>query len=147
MMLRIPCPKCGAELKLPDRSMLGRTGKCPKCAHRFTLTEPEEIELELASPAAEEPVQVAAARRVGKAPVPENGVESAGFPNIVESSASETGGVSTQGLHLRRKRSRRTEIIVGGVIALVAAGVLWAAVDIARNSPPPRKPGDREPPR
>ncbi|MCA9086188.1 MAG: hypothetical protein KDA81_19155 [Planctomycetaceae bacterium] len=46
----ISCPKCQAELKLPDRKLLGRKGKCPKCEHRFVLTEPEEVELQLAEP-------------------------------------------------------------------------------------------------
>lgn len=38
--LQIPCPKCGKSLKLPDRSLLGRKGKCPKCRHAFVMTEP-----------------------------------------------------------------------------------------------------------
>ena len=48
--IQIPCPKCGAELKLRDRSLLGRKGKCPKCSHAFVLKEPEEVQLELAEP-------------------------------------------------------------------------------------------------
>ncbi|WP_157605516.1 hypothetical protein [Schlesneria paludicola] len=40
MSIRIQCPQCGRELKLPDRSLLGRKGKCPKCSHAFILTEP-----------------------------------------------------------------------------------------------------------
>ncbi len=44
----IPCPKCGSGLKLKDRSNLGKLGRCPKCSHRFVLTEPDEVELELA---------------------------------------------------------------------------------------------------
>ncbi|MEZ6125874.1 MAG: hypothetical protein R3C49_22330 [Planctomycetaceae bacterium] len=48
--LTIPCPECGAGLKLPDRSLLGRRGKCPKCQHRFVLEEPDEVQLELAEP-------------------------------------------------------------------------------------------------
>lgn len=38
--LQISCPKCGKSLKLPDRSLLGRKGKCPKCRHAFVLAEP-----------------------------------------------------------------------------------------------------------
>ena len=38
--LQVSCPKCGKSLKLPDRSLLGRKGKCPKCRHAFVLTEP-----------------------------------------------------------------------------------------------------------
>lgn len=44
----IPCPKCGSGLKLKDRTNLGKTGRCPKCSHRFILAEPDEVELELA---------------------------------------------------------------------------------------------------
>lgn len=44
----IPCPKCGSGLRLKDPSHLGKLGRCPKCANRFVLTEPEEVELELA---------------------------------------------------------------------------------------------------
>lgn len=38
--LQIFCPKCGKSLKLPDRSLLGKKGKCPKCRHAFVLAEP-----------------------------------------------------------------------------------------------------------
>ncbi len=43
----ISCPKCSADLKLPDRKLLGRKGKCPRCEYRFVLTEPDEVELTL----------------------------------------------------------------------------------------------------
>jgi len=46
--IQIPCPKCGRELKLRDRNLLGRKGKCPKCNHAFILEEPAEVQLELA---------------------------------------------------------------------------------------------------
>lgn len=42
--LQISCPKCGKSLKLPDRSLLGRKGKCPKCRHAFVLMEPSAQE-------------------------------------------------------------------------------------------------------
>ena len=45
--LTIECPKCQAPLKLKDRSLLGKTGKCPRCAHKFVLQEETEIPLEL----------------------------------------------------------------------------------------------------
>jgi len=38
--VKIPCPQCQSVLKLKDRSMLGKTGKCPKCGHKFVLEEP-----------------------------------------------------------------------------------------------------------
>ena len=53
--LQIACPKCGKMLKLPDRSLLGRKGKCSKCGHSFILEEPDEVQLELAEPAASQP--------------------------------------------------------------------------------------------
>lgn len=52
MSVTINCPKCSAGLKLPDRSVLGRKGKCPQCRHRFILEEPDEVQLELAEPEA-----------------------------------------------------------------------------------------------
>ena len=39
MSILIHCPHCGRELKLPDRSLLGRKGKCGKCQHTFILQE------------------------------------------------------------------------------------------------------------
>lgn len=49
MSISIPCPKCGKSLRLPDKSLLGKVGRCPKCEHKFVLQEPEpdEVELEL----------------------------------------------------------------------------------------------------
>ncbi|WP_397568952.1 hypothetical protein [Schlesneria sp. T3-172] len=43
MSIQIPCPNCGKHLKIPDRSLLGRKGKCPKCAHTFVLAEPTVV--------------------------------------------------------------------------------------------------------
>ena len=40
MTIEIPCPLCGSRLKLPDRSLLGKKGKCGKCKHRFILEDP-----------------------------------------------------------------------------------------------------------
>lgn len=51
-VITIPCPACGAGLKLPDASLIGKKGRCPKCQHRFVLTmpDPEEVPLQLADP-------------------------------------------------------------------------------------------------
>ena len=38
--VEIPCPQCGKLLVLPDRTLLGKRGKCPRCAHRFSLVAP-----------------------------------------------------------------------------------------------------------
>lgn len=83
----IPCPACGRELKIRDRNLLGRKGKCPKCGHAFLMEEPAAVELELAEssfpaegtgarwvatpspqPAAPAPVPVAAPFAVAAAP-------------------------------------------------------------------------------
>lgn len=40
MTITVQCPACGRELKLADRSFLGRKGKCPKCGNLFVLQEP-----------------------------------------------------------------------------------------------------------
>ena len=39
----IPCPACGRELKIRDRNLLGRKGKCPKCGHAFLMEEPAAV--------------------------------------------------------------------------------------------------------
>ncbi len=63
--MQIPCPECGSVLKLPDRSLLGKTGRCPSCRHTFVLAEPEEVELQLAdAPDGETPRQGTSARWV-----------------------------------------------------------------------------------
>ncbi|HBH50299.1 MAG TPA: hypothetical protein DDY91_00225 [Planctomycetaceae bacterium] len=40
--VEIPCPQCGKLLAIPDRSLLGKKGKCPRCQHRFLLSAPAE---------------------------------------------------------------------------------------------------------
>lgn len=152
MALQIPCPKCGAELKLRDRSLLGKTGKCPKCGHRFTLAEPGEVELELATPAAEEPVRVAAARRVlderaATIPVAPQSVATEpspfGLPVFTEAASPPSSVEVLRGS--RRGPSRRAQIVLGGLLALVAVAIGWASleffpgkekVEVAKEAPP-----------
>lgn len=142
MALQIPCPKCGAELKLRDRSMLGKTGKCPKCNHRFTLVEPGEVELELATAAVEEPVRVAAARRVPQdgaaaAPAAASQTDAAepppplGFPVFAEAASPPSSVEVLKGS--RRGPSRGTQIVLGGLLALAAVGLGWVALDLSRR--------------
>lgn len=101
--IQIPCPKCGTELKLRDRKLLGRKGKCPKCAHAFVLEEPDEIELELVeNPVESGPDDAALASMVGNflgelpAPAPSlpepanRWVPDAGFPAVTAPRTSVT---------------------------------------------------------
>ena len=70
--MQIPCPECGSVLKLPDRSLLGKTGRCPSCRHKFVLVEPEEVELQLADgPVDTSPQQGTSARWVPDEPAAE----------------------------------------------------------------------------
>ncbi len=48
MSAQVLCPHCGKSIKLRDRSLLGKKGKCPACAQSFLLQEqsaPEEEEV------------------------------------------------------------------------------------------------------
>ena len=48
MSAQVLCPHCGKSIKLRDRSLLGKKGKCPACAKSFLLQEqpaPEEEEV------------------------------------------------------------------------------------------------------
>ena len=55
--ISIACSSCGASLRLPDASLIGKKVRCPKCGARFVLTlppvvaaEPEEVPLQLVDP-------------------------------------------------------------------------------------------------
>lgn len=103
----IPCPHCGKELKLRDESLIGKKGKCPGCAKTFRLeipTEPDEVELELVSPAPS----------ADSAPAPEGDLIA---PVPV------AGGVDRMREIRRKNRKRRNVgIIAGGLLALAIVG-------------------------
>jgi hypothetical protein len=151
MALQIPCPECGSVLKLPDRSLLGRRGKCPKCGHRFTLAEPEDVELQLAESVAE-PVLVPAARRVSDdaSATPSTASNAAGaaaeIPAFDAPSLLSSGTTRLQDLNRRRKRQRRNGILIGGVLAVAVAGATWAAANYLRSNPAPSVAAERKPP-
>ncbi len=44
MTALVVCPHCGKSIKLRDRSLLGKKGKCPSCAKSFLLAEQSEEE-------------------------------------------------------------------------------------------------------
>lgn len=144
MAVQIPCPECGAILKLPDRTLLGRKGKCPKCGHRFVLSEPDEVELELAPSHVEEPLKPTAVRRVNDesaaatpvlapsaAPLASDAVA---LPDLASIPSLPAG---TERLNRRRSRKKRTEIVVGGIVALLLVASLASSIAFLRTQPSP----------
>lgn len=146
-VIKIPCPKCQRPLKLRDPSMLGKRGKCPRCAHKFVLTPPEEdeVEFELAE-AAPQPIAVGKAARwvpddaapAAPAEVPITPVEFPASPSASPPAASATSdglpdfaaaAPSTGGLsrlqEIRRKNKKRRNVML--LTTGVAAGLLCGA--------------------
>ena len=148
--LQIPCPKCGATLKLKDRSLLGRTGKCPKCGHRFVMNEPDEIELELV-PSVEEPVVVANVRRVAEpAATPSNPAPAVPVPPAAAAPAfafadDTPAAAKPRPVTLTRRpaRYRKTQTVLGGLLALAVGGVIWVAINFSEPAPVPVVPPQR----
>ena len=153
--IRIPCPKCQSVLRLPNESFLGKTGKCPKCEHRFKLMEPEEIVLELVDATAEVPRKAIPSRSAGSstaakspkaatrpaeavaapaADPPIAATEPFLFSTEPTTSSAVAGFVpndaqpATATYTQQRKRGRRgskLQLIVGGLVALGIFGTAW----------------------
>ena len=127
--LLIPCPKCGKGLRVRDRKLLGRRAKCPACEHRFLLEEPEEVELQLAD--------AAAATGTSARWVPDGGgnvgasqtnavASSSPGPIIPELPIEDSGTAGLREMKRRNRRRRNSGIAVGGVVAVLIAGTLFA---------------------
>ena len=122
MTISIPCPKCSAVLKLRDSSLLGKTGKCPKCEHRFVLRDPDEVEMELVEAPAPRSQRDSSGPKVGTGaqwvpdtPEPESTPLSFGAPEV---------GSLNRLRRKRRKRSLPQQIaMLAGVVILGVAGV------------------------
>ncbi len=123
--LQIPCPQCGSELKLRDRSLLGRKGKCPKCGHAFILEEPEEVELELA-PVDPGPAVGTAAHWVPDQPAAPFPSPAPAFPALEQPSLIPALAVpaTVAGSSLVRKKKRGSPVgwILAAVVFLAAGG-------------------------
>ena len=139
--LKLPCPQCGSVLKLPNRSALGKVGKCPGCGHRFTLEEPADdaVPLELAEPAAAAFPDLTEPKSAPRPPAGD-----AGPAPAAEGSAFDFAAAEPQpGVLKRRRRSkkrRRTPEIAVGVLSAIAVGYAgWALY--------PRFAGGRQAPR
>ena len=124
----IPCPACGRELKIRDRNLLGKRGKCPSCQHLFLLEEPATLELaEPDSPFATigphrtpEPkliVQIAPPREVGPVAV---------APVVTTRDAP--GIARLKGLQRKRGISRWISVAAGVLVVIVGAGIAYLIV-------------------
>lgn len=151
----ISCPKCSRQLKLRDRSKLGKKARCPKCQNIFFMTAPpeeeDEVELQLASePAAPQPAVGVGAHWVPDnapapapqpAAIPQPAVPQVAQPApIFEAQPAQQGGLELaaedQGgaAHLkaiRQKNARRRNmaIVFGVVTACALGGAIYAARD------------------
>lgn len=136
----IPCPNCGKALKLRDRSLLGRNGKCPSCDHRFVLEEPEEVALELAD---------AAAPAVGTAPkwIPDELPVTAPEPTAPADPSipfvPADDGARIRELRRRNARRRNAGILMGALVALGIGSVVYA---VRSYVPEPAKADPKPPP-
>jgi hypothetical protein len=148
MDIQIPCPKCGRELKLRDRSLLGRKGKCPKCSHAFVLQEPEEVQLELAEA---EPTAVGTAARwvpEGRAAAtPDPGsrpgrpqtmsVAATGpaIPEMPTLGANEGAAARLKALQKKNAKRRNVGLVVAALVAVAVGGVSYYAVNYGPKVP------------
>ncbi len=142
--IQIPCPKCGRELKLRDRSLLGRKGKCPKCGHAFMMEEPV-VQLELAEP---EPRAVgrwvpeaglATAPRPPATPLPPPVTVKADEPTQLSQLAHmdvEEGG-SKRLKELKKKNAKRRNIglAIGAVVLSAVGGFVYYGLTNAPGKP------------
>ena len=149
MEIHIPCPKCGRELKLRDRSLLGRKGKCPKCAHAFVLEEPAAVELELAEP---EPkgagrwipdggVTSAVAR---PRPAAEQPTFTAPLPSIPVLGDGEGAAARLKALQKKNAKRRNVGMVVGAIVVLAVGGISYYAVTNAPRKPIPNQNAEPE---
>lgn len=120
----IPCPHCGKELKLKDRSLIGKKGKCPSCTRTFRLEEPEdpdEVQMELVQPAA----PAVSAQPPGTFE---------GFEAPVPIPVASAGGVDRLKELRRKNRQRRNRgILIGGLMACAIAATFWYVRDVQRK--------------
>lgn len=133
--LNIPCPKCGKELKLRDRSLLGKKGRCPSCQFAFVLEEPEEVQLELAdAPAVGKGARWVPDGAAGATSVAPKGAAAPAFTVV----SNDSGAERLKAMARKKRQRRNAGVAVGSVIGLVIA---IAAVALQANKPGPTKPG------
>ena len=155
MSIQIPCPQCGRGLKLPDRSLLGRKGKCPKCSHTFILEEPPTVSLELAvqdatvaSPLSEEKSrgQVTTGPVVATSPIESVSSSADMAPELAALDLLvKPKGAAARLKELQKKNARRRNIglSISGIVLLAVGLVAVFAPQFAAKNLPPRAPENR----
>ena len=160
MSIQIPCPKCGRNLKLPDRSLLGRKGKCPQCAHTFILEEPPVVTLELmdspetlARSASEGSSHTPATIPKKATPVPpeqsarsvETAVPELNFPPelaALDRIANPKGAAARlKELQKTNRRRRNIGLALTGIILAAVAGASFILPHYAAKNSPTQKSG------
>lgn len=143
--IQIPCPKCGRELKLRDRSLLGRKGKCPKCGHAFVMEEPV-VQLELAEPEPRaagrwlpEGGLATAPRPVVPAPQPDvvAPADASPFANLTSVSTADGAAARLKALQKKNAKRRNAGMVIGVVVAMAVGGVTYYAVTHSPAKPHP----------
>lgn len=136
MSISIPCPQCGAVLRLRDTSLLGKKGKCPRCEHKFELQLPDEdeVELEVAAPPPPHPGVVMG---TGATWVPDHAPTTA--PVAPAQAAEFPGpplsvGDSTDTLQKFRRRRRKKWTAQQWAIALAVLILVGVGGGVAYNS-------------
>ena len=168
--MRIPCPHCGKQLKLPDRSLLGRKGRCPRCRRSFVLAETpadqamdgELQPVEAASRTAETSVDQSPELTSNPRPretadsntADSNAVGGLGdFAALEQVAAADDGLRKLRAIKRRTARRRNVGIVVGAVVAAAVIGSYFAAKDYltrtkptgtAANSPQAALPSDSQ---
>lgn len=126
-LIPIPCPHCGAVLKVRDPKLIGNRVKCPKCAQPFRLQEPAAVGAAVAETAAESPPeQFGLPTAAGSAPG-----ELPQWP----AGSEPLGAVSK--LQAQRKRNRKRTIIASCTSAAVLLIGGLAAFYVVNRMPKP----------
>lgn len=138
MTMSIPCPECGAILKLRDSSLLGKTGKCPKCAHKFVLRDPDEVEMELVETPAPAVGRTSSAPKVGTGAVWVPDGPPAATPAPLAFGAVDSEPPKRLSRKRRKQSLPKTIAMLAGLVILGVGAVWgWKTYGSALNMPKP----------
>ena len=136
--LVISCPQCGKQLRLRDRSRLGRQGRCPNCQHRFVLQEPDPADANPADDADRSSTERSLGDEQSSASSQSSGVPDAEFDfSEIEAFAlnqeRQTGLARLEKLNNRHAKHRRAMLVCGGLL-LAATALLLVSTQLTRTS-------------